>query len=276
LRSNARLVVSFAALLLALLACGPSLASPTGTNEPPTATQVPPTPSVTPEPPTPTPETESTLVPIDATWSEYVNERLGFAIRIPHTAFWYGGDCVWTEDEGDHSYRPVWAELPLAIFEDTDRVYISAASTIAFTLPTQEPSGAGYRTYFAGCERIASTIETVRNREMTSGTWEIVARDVESEADLEALIDDVYGEACWLGGTMETDVPGLLRVHVEGDGPPPEETTCWVNYMYVFLYSPELSRAVTWITGQSTYFVIDPDTHEGYDGEMIRNFRFLP
>jgi hypothetical protein len=214
-------------------------------------------------------------VPIDATWSEYINERLGFAIRVPNTIFQYGGDCVWSEADGDHSYRPVWAELPVAIFEDVDRVYITAASYVEFTQPTPE-APPGYRTFFAGCERFTNTIERARAMEMTSGTWEIVVWDIENEADLEALIDEVYGEDCQLEGTVETDVPGVLRVRVLGNGPPPEVTTCWVNYMYVFLYSPGLGRAATWITGQSTYFVIDPDTHEGYDYTMEESFRFLP
>jgi hypothetical protein len=269
-------LLALAALFLALIACGPTPASPTATREPATATILPPTPTATPEPPTATPELQSTLVPIDETWSEYINERLGFAIRVPHSAFWYGGDCVWSEADGDHSYRPVWAEVPVVIIEDVDRVYITAASTIEFTQPTQEPAGGGYRIFFAGCERITSTLETVRAREITSGTWEIVVRDVESDADLEALIDDVYGEACRLGEVVETDAPGVFRVRVLGDGPPPEPTTCWVNYMYFFRYSPSLGRAITWITGQSTYFVADPDAGEGYDSAMWESFRFLP
>jgi len=277
---NARLSLASAALLLTLLACGPSLEGSTATSAPPTATFQPPAPTATSEPPTSTPEPQSTLVPIDATWSEYVNERLGFAIRVPHSAFWYCGDCVWSEADGDHSYRPVWAEVPIAVFEDVDRVYITAATTIEFTQRTDEAWeawGGNTRPFFAGCEHITSTLETMRNRERGhSGTWEIVVRDIASDADLEALIDDVYGEACWLGEVVETDTPGIFRVHVQGDGPPPPEPTCWVNYMYVFRYSPELGRAITWITGQSTYFVADPDTHEGYDYTMEESFRFLP
>jgi len=268
-KSSASPVLLLAALLLTLVACGPSPVLPTATSEPPSATPEPPT-------HTATPEAESILVPIDATWSEYINERLGFAIRVPNTIFQYGGDCVWSEADGDHSYRPVWAELPVAIFEDVDRVYITAASYVEFTQPTPE-APPGYRPFFAGCEHITSTLDTMRNRERGhSGTWEIVVRDIASDADLEALIDDVYGEACWLGEVVETGTPGIFRVHVQGDGPPPPQPTCWVNYMYVFRYSPELGRAITWITGQSTYFVADPDTHEGYDYTMVESFRFLP
>jgi hypothetical protein len=275
-KSKAGLALAFAVLIPTLLACGPSLATPTARSEPPTATVAPATPTATPEPPTSTTEPESTLIPIDDIWSEYVDERLGFAIGVPHTAWWYGGDCAWNEADGDHSYRPVWAELPLVIIEDVDRVYISAASHVEFTQPTEEAFGGGTRTYFAGCDRIPTTLEWVLNRQITSGTWEIVAREVEDEAGLEALIDEVYGEACRLGEVIETETPGIYRVRVLGDGLPPEETNCWVNYMYVFRYSPELRRAVTWITGQSTYFVADPETAEGYDRAMTESFRFLP
>lgn len=256
-----------ACVLLTVLACGPSLATPTATIEPPTATPV---------PPTPTPEPESTLIPIDATWSEYTNYRLGFALRIPNTMFHGMGDCVWREDGDDHSYRPVMAEVPVAVFEDVDRVFITAASVIELTGQTQEPSGLGYRSFFSGCERIVNTLETVRTQEMTSAIWEIGVREVNSEADLEALVDEVYGEACQFEGTSESDTPGVLRVHLQGDGLPPEETACWLNYTYVFLYSPELHRAATWITGQSIYFIYDPSTGEGYDGQMRESFRFLP
>jgi hypothetical protein len=276
MKPNLGFAFALAALLLSLLACGQFLATPTARSEPPTATGAPPTPTATREAPTSTPEPESTLIPIDGIWSEYVDERLGFAIRVPHAAWWYGGDCVWSEADGDHSFRPVWAEVPVVILEDVDRVYITAASHIEFTEPTEEASGGGTRTYFGGCERIPTTLEWARNRQITSGTWEIVVREVRDEPDLEALIDDLYGEACQLGEVRETDTPGVLRVRVLGDGLPPEETNCWVNYMYVFRYSPNHGRAITWITGQSTYFVADPDTGEGYDRAMWESFRFLP
>jgi hypothetical protein len=69
-------------------------------------------------------------------------------------------------------------------------------------------------------------LETVRNREMgASGTWEIVVRNIASDADLEALIHDVYGEACRLGEVVETNAPGVYRVHVQGNGPPPPHPT---------------------------------------------------
>jgi hypothetical protein len=279
MKANARLLIAFAALALTILACGQAPVPPTPTGQPPSATPEPPTPTITPEPPTSTPELPSTLVEIDATWSEYMNERLGFAIRVPRAAFWYGGDCVWSEADGDHSYRPMWGEVPVAVFEDVDRVYITAATHIEFTQRTDEAWeawGGNTRAFFAGCERISSTLEWVRDREITSGTWEIVAREVEDEADLEALIDDVYGAACQLGEVIETDTPGIFRVRVLGDGPPPPPPNCWVNYMYFFRYSPESGRAITWITGQSTYFVADPATAEGYDQAMVESFRFLP
>jgi hypothetical protein len=255
-----------ASALLLLVACGPSLASPTATVE---AT------ANTPEPPTPNPEPESALVPIDATWSEYSNHRLGFSIQVPNTMYHGMGDCIWREDGSDQSYRPVMAEVPVAVFEDIDRVYLTAASYIELTQPTQEPSGAGYRTFFAGCDRITNTLERVRDQESTSALWEIAVREVDGEADLEALIDDYYGECFSLGEVTETDTPGLFRVRVLGDGLTPEESTCRLFGMYVFLYSPGSQRAATWGTGQSVHFISNPETGEGHDAEMRESFRFL-
>lgn len=260
---------AFASLLLALLACSQSPTSPTGPPGSPTPT---PEPSLTPTVPPP----ESTLVPIDDTWSEYRNYRLGLAIRVPRTMFHGMGDCIWREDATDHSYRPLWAEVPVAIFEDVDRVYITSASYVELTQGTQEPSGAGYRWLFAGCERIENTLERVRAQESTSAIWEIVVRQVSSEADIEALIDDHYGECFRLGEISESDAPGVFRVQVLGDGLPPEESTCRLYGMYVFRYSPAHQRAATWMTGQSVHFIYDPDTGDGYDSEMLESFRFLP
>ncbi len=87
MKSIARAGLAVAVLSFALLACGPSPSTPTATDELSTATREPPSPTPTTEPPTPTAELQATLLPVDATWGEYVNERLGFAIRVPHTAF---------------------------------------------------------------------------------------------------------------------------------------------------------------------------------------------
>ena len=265
--SNRSSVVVFATLVIASPACGPAAAAPTASAPPLTAT---------PPPPTPTPAPDATLLPLDDTWNEYVNHRLGFSMRVPRTMHHPMGDCVWRGEQGDPSYRPLMAEVPVAIFEDVDRVYITADSYAELTLPTQEPRGAGYRTLFAGCDHILNTLERVRAQESTSAIWEIVVGEVTREADLEALIDEVYGEACQVGETHEAEQPGVLGVRVLGDGLPPEQSACWLNYMYVFLYAPARGLAATWITGQSIHFISNPDTFDGYDAAMLESFRFLP
>jgi len=267
MRCDIRLAAAFALTLVALLACSGLPAAPTPTLKPA---------AETPAPPTVTSEPEASLVPIDATWSEYVSPRLGFSIRVPNAAYFGNGDCVWTEADGDHSYRPVMAEVPVAVFEDVDRVYITAAAYTELTLPTEEPAGAGVRTFFAGCEPITNSLELVRTQESIIPVWEIVIREIGSDADLESLIDEVYGEACRLEGTTESDTPGVLCVQMQGDGLPPETTACWLNFMYVFLYDPALQRAATWGSGQSIYFIRETTTYAGYDAEMIESFRFLP
>lgn len=265
--SNRSSVVVFAALVIASLACGPAAATPTASAPPLTAT---------PPPPTPTPVPDATLLPLDDTWNEYVNHRLGFSMRVPRTMYHPMGDCVWRGEQGDPSYRPLMAEVPVAVFEDVDRVYLAAASYAELIQPTQEPHGAGYHTLFAGCDHIINTLDRARAQEGTSNFWEIVVREAHGPADLEALVDEVYGEACQVGETREAEQPDVLWVRVLGDGLPPEQSACWLNYMYVFLYAPARGLAATWITGQSIHFISNPDTFDGYDTEMLESFRFLP
>ena len=262
---------AFIAICIPLLL--PACASPIPSAPSPSPTSVP-TREPTPVPATPTPG--SVRIPIDDTWTEYRNGRLGFSMRIPQTMLYGMGDCRWSEDGGDHSYRPVWAEVPVEIFEDVDRVFITAANVVELTGQVQEPAGAGYRSFFSGCERIENSLERVRSQESTSALWEIAVAHTGSEADLETLIDDYYGECFRLGEFTEADANGILRVRVLGDGLPPEESACLLNYGYILLYSPAHERAATWATGQSTHFLYDVTTGEGYDAEMAESFRFLP
>lgn len=264
MRPNPSPALGCGALLIAVLACGPAAATPTATAPALTAT------------PAPTPVPDATLLPLDATWSEYTNHRLGFSLRVPRTMFHPMGDCSWRGEQGDPSYRPLMAEVPVAVFEDVDRVYLAPASYAELILPTVEPLGAGYHSLFAGCDHVINTLDRARAQESTSGSWEIVVREAHGPADLEALVDEVYGEACRVAETRQAEQPGVLRVRVLGDGLPPEQSACWPNYMYVFLYAPARGLAVTWITGQSIHFISDPETYAGYDSEMVESFRFLP
>ncbi len=221
------------------------------------------------------PPTAAELISIDDVWNQYTNHRLGFTLRVPKQHYRFDADCYWNETETDSSYRPSGGVVPVVVIEGQDRVFVASEFYSELTLPTQVPSGNGYRSEFDGCERVQNDLERMLASETTSFFWEIVVRDVASEADLEELVDAVYGECFSVGEMSPVEGHDYQRVQVQGDGKPLEESTCLLNGGYVFFYSPELGKAATWLTGQSYHFPADADYSETYDTQMVESFEFI-
>jgi hypothetical protein len=217
----------------------------------------------------------SELVEIDDIWNQYTNYRLGFSMRVPRMQYRHDADCYWNETESDSSYRPLGAIVPVVVIEGEDRVFITGEYYSELTLPTQIPSGNGYRTEFDGCEQVTNDLDRMLATESTSFFWEIVVWDIAFPADLEALVDAVYGECFSVGEISPVEGRGYQQVRVQGDGKPVEESTCLLRGGYIFYYSPELGRAATWLTGQSYHFPADAEYAKAYDAQMVENFEFI-
>jgi hypothetical protein len=214
-------------------------------------------------------------VSLDDEWNRYINHRLGFSIDIPKMYYRTDADCYWNETEDDSSFRPLGGIVTAVVIEAEKSVFITSEFYTELTLPTQIPSGAGYRTEFDGCERVENDLEQMRTSERTSYFWEVVVWDIASEADLEALVDDVYGACFSVGEISPVEGHEYQRVRVQGDGKAPEESTCLLRGAYIFFYSPETGRAATWLTGQSFHFPANAEFSETYDERMAGSFKFL-
>jgi len=215
------------------------------------------------------------LVEIDQDWLEYTNYRLGFRMQVPRLMFRHDAGCYWNETEGDSSFRPQPGLMPVVVMEDEDRVTITSRYLVHLTEPTQIPSGAGYVTRFGGCEWLETSLEALASDEMSSYRWVIAVRPAASDADLERLIDDYYGDCYSLGGEELLEDQDLYRVRIAGDGLPVEESQCPVNFAYTFLYSVDLEVAATWSQGQSYHFPANEQYDPVYDEQMRESFRFL-
>lgn len=220
-------------------------------------------------------EPGSELVEIDEEWNQYTNYHLGFSMRVPRMQYRHDADCYWNETESDSSYRPSGDVVPVIVIEGEDRVFITGEYYSELTLPTQIPSGNGYRTEFDGCEQVTNDLDRMLATESTSFFWEIVVWDIASEADLEALVDAVYGECFSVGERSPIEGREFQRVGVQGDGKPIEESTCLLNGGYVFYYASEIGKAATWLTGQSFHFPADAEYSEVYDERMLESFGFV-
>lgn len=272
-----QLILFLLITVLGIVAC--RLAMPAVEIEEPTTepAPVPPIETATEEPaPTPSPAPSAAeLIPIDDDWNLYVNRRLGFSLKVPTSMYRHDADCYWRED-GDSSYRPREGTVPVEIFEGEDTVYITSEYVTVLTEPTQIPSGGGYRTRFAGCERLENSVTMLAERDYTSYIWEIAIRPIDGEADLERLIDDYYGECFSMGEIQPMEGKPYATVRIVGDEKPVEESECLLRGGYVFLYSQELRLAATWGTGQMIHFSSEGPNQEGRDSEMRTSFEFLP
>lgn len=268
--NGSRCILAFLCLALALVSCRPSSASRAPVTQP---TPTPSTP--TPSPVLATDEPEgSVLVPLDDVWNRYANYALGISFIVPKLAYRWDAECEWTGGKEDGSYRPVAAMVPVVVLEEADRVIVTSHHYSELTLPTQIPSGAGYRYNFGGCELRDMTPQLVAEPPNSTYSWDIRVSSISSVEDLEVLIDEVFGECFSLGDMTPVEGSEMLLVKVRGDGKPVEESTCLLREMYAFFYSPRHGKAAAWRTGQSFHF--PSSTHEGYDPAMYDSFTFLP
>jgi hypothetical protein len=257
-----------------LIACG-ILPTPTIVPPPPVVpTEPPPEPTPVPtEIPTPAGPIPSEFQPLDDTWIQYTNFQLGFSIKIPKTMAHFYGSCKWSEEGGDHSYRPEPAIVPVKVFEDGSTVYIAnefyyelRGETIEDNIP-----------YFSECEVVANNLETLRAPEnYYNAKWTIVVQEISDDAQLDAFIKARYGAGCSLGEKTPWDLQdGVFDVGILGDDKPMETTECLINYATVLKYYPDGNKVISWHLGQAWTFVGDVEYSVFYDGEMVDSFRFL-
>jgi len=232
--------------------------------------------SETPAPPSPTSTyTPAELIEIEPDWYQYTNYRLGFTMEIPRLMYRHDATCYWKEGEGDSSFRPEGGLMPVVVVEGEDRVYITSKYLMYLTEPTQIPSGAGYRSEFGGCDLLPASVEVLEEDDSSSYKWVVAVRPIENEEDLELLIDSYY-DPCYQLGEMELDEErGYYYVKMAGDGKPPGESECLVNFGYTIKYSPELGIAATWFMGQSVHFPANETNDPYYDARMLDSFRFI-
>jgi len=164
----------------------------------------------------------------------------------------------------------------VVVIEGDDRVFITSKYRVSLTEPTEVSSGQGSRYYFGGCERVENDIDAVSNRDYSSYIWEIALRPINTDQDLETLVDDYYGECFSVGGIKPVENKDYFLVTVVGDQKPVEESKCLLRGMLIFIYSQELKIAATWKTGQMVHFSATGYNERPYDSAMYDSFQFLP
>jgi hypothetical protein len=213
------------------------------------------------------------LVSIDSVWDLYTNNELGLSMKIPKNMYHGYGACQWNDSE--KSYRPKLESVPVAVFELTDRVFIS--SKYFYELGGETVVNDTH--FFSQCNKVDNSITKLQDKNsFQEQDWEIIKGNIQSEVGLDGFIKDNYGPGCKVGEKKPTTQNGIFDITIDNGGysGPAEAAThgCLVNYIYVLKYSPERSKAFTWKLGMSTKF---PKTAnwDAYDTEMADSFKFI-
>jgi hypothetical protein len=218
----------------------------------------------------------SEITMLDETWFNYTNYQHGFSINFPRTKIHFMGSCKWNEENGDRSYRPDPSHVPVKIFEDGDTVYITSEYQHELSGETRETDAdGGTRIFFSECLAVSNTLELLRDPESYQEMWEIVAKEVHSDEELEGFLKDRYGSSCSLGDIVASEQNGVFDVRVRGDGKDLSETQCPLNFGTVIKYYPEGNKVIAWDTGQAYTFPADVTNSVTYDQDMVNSFRYL-
>jgi len=202
----------------------------------------------------------SEMVSLDETWNQYVNYRLGFSIKFPKTMVTFYGSCRWNEENGDHSYRPDPAIVPVKVFEDVDTVYIAGEYYHELAGETTETTAdGGMRYYYAECNKVNNSLALLQDPENHyQQMWKMVVKDIYNDDELDGFIKSRYGAGCSLGEKVASEQQdGVYDVRIQGDGKDLPETQCPLNYGTVLKYYPQANRVIAWDLGQAYTFAAD-------------------
>jgi hypothetical protein len=219
----------------------------------------------------------SQIVALDETWYQYTNYQLGFSIQVPQTVVSPYGSCKWSEENGDHSFRPEPSYVSVKIFEDGDTAYIAGEYYYELTGETEETGADGAtRFFFSECQQVTNSLELLQTPDnYYQSRWEIVTREVHDDGELDAFIKSRYGTGCSLGEKLASGQDGAYDVRIQGDGKDLSETLCPLNYATVIKYYPAGDKVVAWNLGQGPTFAADEAYSVVYDLQMVDSFRFL-
>jgi hypothetical protein len=216
---------------------------------------------------------DSEIISLDDTWSQYVNYRLSFSIRFPKMMMTQYGSCKWNADDGDHSYRPEPALIPVRVFEDASVVYI--APEYYYEL-SEETCNDG-QCYYAECTKVMNTLVLLQDSEsIYQQMWRFVVEEVHSDEELDEFIKSRYGSGCKLGEKVLVGQGGVYEVGIEEEEGESEAECPHLRWTYAsgfeVRYCEKANKAIAmYLNGYST-FLGDERGLVTYDEEMRDSF----
>ncbi|MCI0619491.1 hypothetical protein L0Y40_00430 [Candidatus Wolfebacteria bacterium] len=213
-------------------------------------------------------------------WSTYSNEKLGIAFEYPEYS------------DG----------TKVVFIEAGNIVFVTTTSSPLYNRKDELPNGDGVdilkkaqeisHIEVEGGDTFSSIDEYLETFFSGLVGWAIWVRDVDSDADLEQFIQDRFGRGfeggCTLGDKFEGIQAGVYDVSIDpvrgGERHKYDpDSSCFINWILYFKYSPQHSRAAMWDVGQEAKFhfstVDEADCNFRYycsaDYLMAESFRFI-
>lgn len=213
----------------------------------------------------------SSITSLDASWNKYTNYQLGLSLKVPKQMIEFHGLCSYNDKNGDHSYRPQEAAVPVKILEDKEMVYIAAEYNYELSGETKDDTG---RTFYSKCDKVTNTVARLSDREnYHSSQWQIVVKEIENDTELEQFLKNRYGEGCSLGAKTVSKQSGVFDIEILGDGLSLGETKCPINYATKVLYYPNKKKVAAWDLGQACSFYY-PTIETCLDTQISDSFTF--
>lgn len=201
-------------------------------------------------------------------FTTYTNNKLGFSIKVPKTAANMYGNCTWVDAGSKSSFRPKTELTPVKVFENGDSTYIAFEYAYQLTDKTTIDG----QSYYKDCKKVDTTIAQL---DQGRRTWNIISKQVNNDAELDAFIKQRFGSGCSLGEKTASAQPNVFSIKVLDDEEYMEISECVLNFMFVVKYAPTINRVFTYDRGQAATFAKTLDYSVVYDDEMDKSFRVI-
>ena len=199
-----------------------------------------------------------------STWNEYINNQLGFSIKIPSEVF-MSGSC-----EGDK-----YDSLKILQDNENNSVYIL---TNHYTIDNGK------------CLKVSYSLDDIRKQKQDMAGeiyfspylgWNIMVNNIANKEDILKYLKSSFGSGCFIDNEYLRE-DGSYRIYLKGtrnSESDPWWGTCPLNFSYRIIYSPEKHKLMSVVLGQECKFQsIDPElsdqSYQCYDEEMIKTFKF--
>lgn len=208
---------------------------------------------------------DSEITSIDGKWNLYMNNKLGFSMKIPKkvsTKNYRFDVCV----KGD--------EDSVSVLDDNNGNAVFVGINHAYDNKLKK------------CLEYNLNVAKNDNNEVEKSQWEIdVINNVNNEQELGAFVKGKWGKLCGISMQDIFDQKGAYDVTVTNIdnsamiGNQPKGGYCIVTGPYVLKYLPEKKKLVYWEPGQDIKFSFasdnGPEQTNKTQEEIIKSFKFI-